>query len=114
MVGLRGFSSNPREAVSKVWSLTAFPAERVKTSHPNGGSFIPWFWGWNARYCQDGPQEQFGDLDSYIASMSFRSLIFSMLGTGPRYRQDDAQDPHFEDFGALAPDIARMGLRMLF
>ena len=25
-VGLRGFSSNPRERVSKVWSLTAFPA----------------------------------------------------------------------------------------
>ena len=26
VVGLRGFSSNPREGVSKVWSLTAFPA----------------------------------------------------------------------------------------
>ena len=26
VVGLRGFSSNPREGVLKVWSLTAFPA----------------------------------------------------------------------------------------
>ena len=25
-IGLRGFSSNPRQGVSKVWSLTAFPA----------------------------------------------------------------------------------------
>ena len=29
VVGLRGFSSNPREGVSKVWSLTAFPARMV-------------------------------------------------------------------------------------
>ena len=58
--------------------------------------------------------EHFGDLGPYAARMSLRSFIFSMLGTGPRYRQDDAQDPHFEHFGGLAPDIARMGLRMSF
>ena len=28
-VGLRGFSSNPREGVSKVWSLTAFKARNL-------------------------------------------------------------------------------------
>ena len=58
--------------------------------------------------------EHFGDLGPYAARMSLRSFIFSMLGTGPRYRQNDAQDHHFEHFGGLAPDIARMGFRMLF
>ena len=40
--------------------------------------------------------------------------IFSMLGAGPRYCQNDAQDTNFKHFGGLAPDIARMGLSMLF
>ena len=34
--------------------------------------------------------------------MSFRRVIFSMLGAGPRH----------EHFGGLAPDIARMGFRI--
>ena len=58
--------------------------------------------------------EHFGGLDPYIARMNLRKLIFSMLHTGPRYCQDDAQDAHFEYFGGLAPDIAKMGVRMLF
>ena len=88
LLGLRGFFSNPREGVSKVWSLTAFPAQRVKNLVPRGWSFISW-------YCQDGRQDahfkHFGGLGSYIARMSFRRLIFSTLGAGPRHCQNDAQ-----------------------
>ena len=52
--------------------------------------------------------EYFGGLGPYITRMSLRGSIFSMLGTGPRYCQNDTQDAYFEHFGGLAPDIARM------
>ena len=53
-------------------------------------------------------------LGLYFTRMSVRRRIFSMLGAGPRYCQNDVQDVRFKHFGGLAPDIARMGLRMLF
>ena len=58
--------------------------------------------------------EHFGGLRPYITRMSVRRCIFSMLGAGPRYCQNDAQDARFKHLGGLAPDIARMGFRMLF
>ena len=58
---------------------------------------------------QDAHFEHFGGLGPYIARMSVRRPIFSMLGAGPRYCQNDVQDARFKHFGGLAPDIARMG-----
>ena len=58
--------------------------------------------------------EHFGGLGPYVTRMSVRRRIFSMLGAGPRYCQNDAQDARFKHLGGLAPDIARMGFRMLF
>ena len=49
--------------------------------------------------------EHFGGLGPYVTRMSVRRRIFSMLGAGPRYCQNDAQDTRFKHFGGLAPDI---------
>ena len=65
--------------------------------------------------------------------MGLRRFIFSILATwaqiwpewasedsfrafwrpGPRYGQNGPQKPHFEYFGGLEPDMARMGLGRL-
>ena len=77
--------------------------------------------------------EQFGALGPDIARMHVRRLILSSLTAwaqiwpdlaseslfrvlwrpGPRYGQNGPQEAHFEHFGGMGPDMARMGLRRL-
>ena len=47
--------------------------------------------------------EHFGGLGPYITRMSVKRRIFSMLGAGPRYCQNDAQDARLKHLGGLAP-----------
>jgi hypothetical protein len=96
------------------------------------------FWAcWlpGARYGQNEPQdahfEHFGCLVPDMARMSVRSSILSILAAwrqiwpewvsgdsfwafwlpGARYSQNEPQEPYFEHFGCLAPDMARMSFR---
>ena len=45
--------------------------------------------------------------------MGLRKLILSTLTAWARNRKNGPQDAHFEHFGGLGPDEARMGLRKL-